>query len=322
MRIAIIGAGFAGLATAWKLLNHKKKPHVALFDAEESSASKTAAGLMHPFVGAAAKYNWRGNEGFQASKELLQEVQSFAAEPLFEQAGLLRVAVTEQQRQDFSHAAKQHEEITWLEAKEAREEILFPAIFIKKAITVYSDSYLEALLQGCKAKGVDYIKKKITALETLDSYDQIVVATGSATKALLPKLPLTLFKGQLLTYAWPQEMLPLPYPISSFAYIVMNKEQSACYVGSTYERHFANALPNKEEAVKLLYPKIEALLPALCKQSPIDCRAAVRATTPNRRPYCEKVNSKVWLFTGLGSKGLLYHALLAEELADAILSTN
>ncbi len=33
-----------------------------------------------------------------------------------------------------------------------------------------------------------------------------------------------------------------------------------------------------------------------------------------------KIDPKTWVFSGLGSRGLLYHALLGEWLADAIVS--
>ena len=51
-RYAVIGGGFAGVATAWHLLAHAKRPvRVDLFDGAgiAGGASGAAAGLLHPY---------------------------------------------------------------------------------------------------------------------------------------------------------------------------------------------------------------------------------------------------------------------------------
>ena len=51
-RYAVIGGGFAGVATAWHLLAHANRPvRVDLFDGAgiAGGASGTAAGLLHPY---------------------------------------------------------------------------------------------------------------------------------------------------------------------------------------------------------------------------------------------------------------------------------
>ena len=68
MKVAVIGAGFCGLAVVWNLLNQLFQPNleVTLFDktAIGSGASGVAAGLLHPYAGAHAKLNWRGKEAW------------------------------------------------------------------------------------------------------------------------------------------------------------------------------------------------------------------------------------------------------------------
>jgi glycine/D-amino acid oxidase-like deaminating enzyme len=61
------------------------------------------------------------------------------------------------------------------------------------------------------------------------------------------------------------------------------------------------------------------LMPALKSSVVIGCRAGVRASTPDHRPIVKQVDERIWIFTGLGSKGLLYHALFAEQLVKAII---
>ncbi len=67
-------------------------------------------------------------------------------------------------------------------------------------------------------------------------------------------------------------------------------------------------------------PHVKALIPALANAPILNCQAGIRAFTKDRRPKAIPVSSKTWVFTGLGSKGLLYHALLAKEFASTLYS--
>ena len=62
--IAIIGAGLAGLAVAYHILNKNQNCTVTLFDQKgiAAGASGIAAGLLHPFVGARSKRNFEADE--------------------------------------------------------------------------------------------------------------------------------------------------------------------------------------------------------------------------------------------------------------------
>lgn len=49
-----------------------------------------------------------------------------------------------------------------------------------------------------------------------------------------------------------------------------------------------------------------------------NCYAGVRAVTPQHRPLIQRLSSSQWILIGMGSKGLLYHALFAKELVANI----
>lgn len=98
----------------------------------------------------------------------------------------------------------------------------------------------------------------------------------------------------------------------------MDPDLNFCYAGSTFEKSFTSDLPDLNTAVAEIQPKVSALYPALKPEMIVDCRAGVRATTSNHLPLLYKINAKTWAITGMGSKGLLYHALFAEELATKI----
>lgn len=69
---AVVGAGFAGLATAYHLTAFGSD--VTIFDPSEvgtGGASSVAAGLLHPLT-PRGKLIWKGEEGFVAAKELIE----------------------------------------------------------------------------------------------------------------------------------------------------------------------------------------------------------------------------------------------------------
>lgn len=71
-RCAVVGGGFAGLATAYHLAAFGSD--VTVFDPNEvgtGGASAVAAGLLHPLT-PRGKVIWKGEEGFKAAKEMIE----------------------------------------------------------------------------------------------------------------------------------------------------------------------------------------------------------------------------------------------------------
>ncbi|BBI16674.1 Putative uncharacterized protein [Neochlamydia sp. S13] len=327
MRIAIIGTGLSGLATGWFLLKKfscKQRPSITFFDhlGVGGGASGVAAGLLHPYVGATAKLNRYGLEGFEATEKLLNLASEKMGMPVASYNGFLRVALSLQQKKDFQRSAFQYDDLLWLEAKEAKQKIsglsFHPALFIKKCMAVDCSLYLEGLWKACNEKGAVLERQEIETLDELKAFDHIVLATGAFVNRLLTsqKLPVTEVKGQVIDIVWPNSLEPLPCPLSSQAYLIMNKGKNSCILGATYERGFQSAQANLKMASEEIMPKALALLPALEGATVLNCRAGVRASTPGHMPIIQKIGVNVWVITGMGSKGLLYHALYAEKLVD------
>lgn len=324
MRIAIIGAGFCGLATACYL--SKTAGHeIDLFDQKGvgSGASGASAGLLHCFAGAHSKLNWRAHEAIEAAKELIDIAEKALNEPVSKVQGMLRPAITEMQKEDFYKCAQNHpDEVLWMTPEECLKKfpqlLPHPGIFIKNTVALQSEKYLRGLFIAAQRNGVRWVVNKISSLAELDQYDKIIIATGADTSSIkeLAQIPLTLFKGQALKLQWPDNIPLLPFPINSQAYLLMNPDGKSCTAGATYERVFENGLPNREVAIKEILPKINAFLPIFKESDVLDCKSGIRATTPSKRPMAEKINEKTWIITGMGAKGLLYHSLLAKEIAE------
>ena len=331
MKIAIIGAGFCGLAAAWHLLNHEpaiSKLIVHLFDAKGigKGVSGMAAGLLHPYVGAHAKLNWRAREGFKATQELLLISSQALGYPVIASSqGILRLALNETQQRDFQICAELYPSDTlWLEPSACQGLAPgcadAPGLWLKQGLTVYSYLYLQGLWKACAAKGAQFEQRSIRALNELQDFDLIIVTAGAESHHLqeLSFLPIKTIKGQVLELSWPTDVPPLTCALNSQVYILMTEKRNSCLVGATYEKGYSEASTDIDTAKQEILPKAYQLFPPLQKASIITCYAGMRAVTPQRRPFLKFIAPNCWVLTGMGSKGLLYHALFAKELVQEL----
>lgn len=330
MQVAVIGAGFSGLAVAWHLLTHPSFSiqSLVLFDQKGigGGASGIAAGLLHPFAGAHAKLNRFGREGMQATKELIQVAEKALKQPVAFEQGLLRPALNEEQCHDFKYCSQKYpDDAKWLESDACLALYPYltqaPGVWFKDGITLHSMLYLQGLWQACSQLGAHLEIKKITSLDDLKEFDLKIFTLGAASGQFTTH-PLSLVKGQVLELAWPAELPVLPFPLNSQAYLLMEPNQKICLAGATFERGFNSEYPDQEKACLEILPKVEAVLPALKQCTVVNCYAGLRAVTPTHLPVIEQIGKQEWLLTGMGSKGLLYHALMAKQLVKQILSSN
>jgi glycine/D-amino acid oxidase-like deaminating enzyme len=129
-------------------------------------------------------------------------------------------------------------------------------------------------------------------------------------------------KGQILELEWPKRHSPLPCALNSQAYIVMSSDQQTCFVGSTYEKNYRDLKADPETALAEIMPKACAMLPFLKEASLLNCYAGIRSVGPGHLPFLHSITPQTWILAGMGSKGLLYHALMAKELADKLVAFN
>lgn len=326
MKIAVIGAGYTGIACAWHLLHSPLRPRelsVTIYDQQGlgGGASGIAAGLLHPFVGLAAKLNRKGWEGLQATKRLVEESSLALGKPVADTSGILRVAVSEEQDKNFKRCAMENDRVEWWDKNQCQKKAACLAplngIFISSGCTVFSKEYLQGLWKSCEIQRAEIVKVSVTSLRDLRAYDRIIVAAGSGTLDIeeCQALPITLVKGQLLELEWPVHIPPLPFSVISQAYVVMSRDRKSCIAGATYERNYESRTSDIEIAKREILPKLQ-FLPHLQSSRIIGCRSQFRVSTKDHLPLAKQIDSRTWVLTGMGSKGLLYHALFAQELSE------
>ena len=157
--------------------------------------------------------------------------------------------------------------------------------------------------------------KSPSPLDELCEYDAIVLAAGFESLRFAPHLPLQVTKGQTLLCRWPHR---LPFSVVSQGHITPTEDPSICQIGSTYEHNFTSLDPDKSAALELI-AKAAVFYPLARDFEVLEIRAGARISLPKGyRPIAEKLNPKTWVFTGLGSRGMLYHAYIGQQIAKEI----
>lgn len=307
MKIAIIGAGFAGLSTAYFLQEHPDI-EITLFDkgGVGAGASSVCSGLLHPYPGLNARRSRHGFEAMQLAKKLLRVSEKHTPKLVYSGGGLFREAMTEQQRAMLSSHAIEHQDV---------EEMSRNQFLIHSGITVQSAHYLEGLFRAIEGRGAKLQLQEVFDLEELQEYDQIVIAAGYGVKTFkeCAHLNVKFLKGQALEL---YGQAPFQRSYISKGYIARMPKEDTFFLGSTYEREFSDDKPDIDVAKELLKHNLEK-----CPNSEIlRCKAAVRVCNrSDYAPIVEKVSPNAHCFTALGSRGLLYHGFFGKKLADTLL---
>jgi glycine/D-amino acid oxidase-like deaminating enzyme len=296
MRAAIVGAGFAGLALAWHLLQ------VDVFDplGIGGGASGVSTGLLHPYPGEQGRLSLRAYEGIASTKKLLQHAAEALGTKVADESGIIRLVWNEEQHEVFSR----YPDVSLLEKN---------VFLIRSGITVYPSLYLRGLWLACERKGGRLHHQKIDSTMSLASYDRTIVAAGAGVFGFKEsqELKLKRIKGQILTCRKKSGSPPLERSIIAKGYAAKDISEDLFHLGSTYEKEFVSAEPDLKVATELLLPKLAAFG---MEGDVVGCRAGIRVSFMNHyMPSIVRWGEKCWAVTGLGSRGLLYHGLLAEE---------
>ncbi|MGE3954934.1 MAG: NAD(P)/FAD-dependent oxidoreductase [Parachlamydiales bacterium] len=287
--VAIIGAGFAGMAACYLL--SKGGYRVTLYDEGGigAGASGVSPGLLHPYPG---KFPKRKGALFAEAMALVE----VAGEGAVRSRGIVRIATGAAQGLYFKRLARKSDDVESWEG----------GILITSGVTLNTRAYLQGLWRESERIGAQFIQMRI---EEKPDADWVVYATGAATPVEALRV-----KGQVLELEWPQGVPPLPHSIIGRKYLVM--EGDRCVVGATFEEEFDSPEPDEAFAIKELLPEAIALCPALKGAKVVGVRAGIRACLPE--PALIRLGPTSWAIAGLGSKGLLNHAHLAHKLLNAL----
>lgn len=329
-RIVILGAGFCGLAVAYYLTDLLgEQVELTIMDAQQlgENASGISAGLLHAYPGVQAKRAKNSAEGMEETLQLAQAASRALGQEIAIKTGLLRPAISAEQRIDFFNTSQHCPDTLWMESQECEQRVPnladAPGLYIADAYMIKTKEYLQGLWKICESRGISWQKKQIDSLDDLSDFDLRIICGGASTPSLaeLTALPITQIKGQILEIKKPESMPALSLPLASKGYLVPGSFPETLCLGATFERTFSHAHPDLETAQKLLRPKFEALFPSYDTFEVLTCKAGIRASAPHHQPLSIRRSDNTWILTGMGSKGLLYHALYAKRLALEVVRT-
>lgn len=341
--VMIIGGGLAGLSAAAHLIEKDSKLNILIYDATKigDAASGVPGGLVNPVTGQKARVVWQAETSIKQIEKRVDLLSDFADLHLSLKNGVLRPAIDETLAANLKRA---HSEKSWpggkqwLSSSEVAQRIPYltsttGGLFLNKGMVVRTPEYMDCYTRYLKDKEIKFAFGGPYKLYHEDhwildnrkakfSSPQVVITSGYKTKEnrYWCQIPMNSVKGQLAIYHCDTVVDRLP-AISAYGYIAP-VDRNQLVVGSTYEHHFHDEKPDGQSA-GLLDRKLKELLPGLygkCRR--IGLWSGIRATTPDRMPIVgEHPNHKgMFVFTGLGSKGLLYSEQVAGYLANHLLS--
>ena len=321
MKVAVIGAGLAGLAVSCFLLD-RPGVEVTLFDPKGigGGASGASTGLLHPFCARLAIKSWLADEAMQEALFLLDRAEAALQCKAAVRSGILRLAMTKAQQEVFRVRAQTHQEVLWLEPDEVQEKAphakAYPGLWIASGVTLFPKLYLQGLFLHCKTRGMKFEPHKIESLDALSHFDQIILCTGFDVQQfpLCSSFILEPTKGYALRCKCNEK--GLPFSLIASGHISVAEEPNTCLVGSTYEHNFQD-LSADPKAIQELIGKVQTFYPNAGSFEILEVMIGARTSIPKGyRPIAERISERVSLFTGLGSRGHLYHGLLGKRMAE------
>ena len=296
-KVGIVGAGFAGVALAYYLTRIGFR-NITIFDplGIGGLSANLPVVLCHPYPSRMCIRTKYAHESLECVKGLIE---------ISERVGGKKVAF-----------------FTGLERLNAKPKVLYSdlekkgnSLIIHSGFFLAPKPYLEGLFKA--APSVVLEKKMVESVGQLANFDTIVLCLGGRESGLskfLDAFNLDRIKGQMLL-CFKRHCLVRPR-MDTLHEIPVGEN---IILGSTYEREYVDLKPDKERALKELrlrkknYP-FHDLHVKKCFSS---CRLSRKS--PEYLPICSHLQKNIYAFTALGSRGAIYHAYFAREMARLLI---
>ncbi|GKZ01151.1 hypothetical protein MPSEU_001066500 [Mayamaea pseudoterrestris] len=348
-KVAVIGGGLAGLATVFHLTEKESQIEITIFDknaAGTGGASSVAGGLLHP-LSPRGKLVHCGMEGLEASNRLIDAARKYDGKVQMRDE-LFRVAMNPKQADDLKATAELYPNFSeWISSSDlgsqgilhhTAEGKIMGALRLHNGCQVlHVPSYLQALWRHFQAKNF-WVDWKLVGAENssawwqeqLAEFDALVLSCGDGLfSSFFPAdhLPIQLVHGQSIEMRVPKRISPFQHGLLSGKYISPLPDESLVLVGASHEFQI-DPLTRDDLMVELQtrthdmapYVWSEGVLERVTRGTRVQSQRGKHGRLPIIGRVDHDAHPNVWLFTGLSSRGLLYHALYGEMLAEAILA--
>lgn len=322
----IVGLGLAGAALAVQLIRRGKS--VVVFDPVEGNrASRVAAGLFNPVTGKLMVKTWKADTLFPALLEFYSDVSRMTGKNFLHQKPIFIPFLSAEEQNNWMVRDKDE----FIESVSAQSTFgkyvhdSFGGVLLRQSGFIDTNLYLDSVIELLCATE-SFTKEKFSVEELTIDEDtiryrdveatQIVFCDGllASGNPLIRWLPLIPLKGETLDI---RVDLPDNVIFNRGVYLVPIGDQMF-KVGATYDKWISHDISEKgrqqveENLRRILKPDFQVT----------HQNWGIRPTTPDRRPILGQhpAMRNVFIFNGLGTKGVSQSPWLAGVLADHISS--
>ena len=331
----IVGGGLAGSSVASRL---SRCGRVLLVQQSRPGldGSATQAGLFNPIMAKQGRKVWRAGEALASFRVLVQDV---GAEEWVSSGGILRPAMSPKQAKSFQDAARVNPDLCMWKDPEALvdryPDVLCPfgGLWVQAGGAVNIPRYVDALHHDIVRNGSTVRRDFVTNWKNVHNTSveislrmgnavrarTLVLATGAAfsDNAETSRLKLHRIKGQIVRVKRPADLSAVPL-LSGSGYVVADGEEVV--LGSSYDHDYVD-LNVDQHATKKIIEKASRMIPSLAGAAIISAHVGLRVTVPGT--YLPMVgpldvDKNIWVVNGMGSKGLLMSAWIADRVGSFI----
>lgn len=323
----LIGQGIAGSVLAWTF--QKSGVQVHIIDGNlPGGSSIVAAGIINPVTGKRFVKSWRFDDFFPAAKSAYQTLEQELNTRIWSEQPIVRLLATPEEANDWSarcalpdyaaHLSESGDAGDWAGFVKAG----FRCGVIRRAARVDFSVLISTFRQKAVSEGF-FMEKNIDyeAVENLaGEYDAVVFCEGyrGQENPFFPNLPWQLAKGEALLIRLQNGQPTQIGQMLKKTMTLVPVGENLFWAGGSYQWHYPDLLPSEGEKTFILDHLTEMLAAPF---EIVGHAAGVRPTVKDRRPFLGQstVNSKVFIFNGLGTKGALLAPFWAEQFAAHLL---
>ncbi len=297
--------------------------------------------LLHP-LSPKGKLVHLGLEGLTSTNRLISAACQFRGKDCIMGNDIYRIATNQDHVTTLMATAKRLPNITeWLHPKDLDwddypDDVLGALRLHSGCMVVHMPSYLGGLWDAIHATGTG--RKKWILLESgasndprywhnmLSEFDTVVLAAGSGLfhdSIVEQKLPIQLVRGQSVELT---HTMKNKHAMLCGKYVSPLPQPNKVLIGATHE--FKDTPLDHDQVMSELREKTSMFASQLWENGTVDritCGYRVQSNRGQygRMPIVGKVDvsfhNDAWIYTGLSSRGLLYHGIFGEYLSHRIL---
>lgn len=322
----IVGGGISGLNLQYEL-DRRGASSICIDQSKANVSTNIAAGIVNPIAGKFFALSWRANDFFPGLDTYYGKLEEWCSTSFFHNRDLIRVFASAGEQNIWLSKANQARYASYCSFDPAGiHELHSPYGVLKINGGGYLDTttFLQSLRNYMNSKQkildaeFDHAKLDIQSkrYENIE-FGAIIFCEGYRVvhNPYFNFLPFTPNKGELLEIHAPDLGLEAIAVGGTFVLPIGNERYK---VGATYEHQFLDMLPTEKNREYLL-EKLDKMMTV--KYEVVDQWAGIRPAVKDRRPILGRhpLHKDLYLFNGLGSKGVSMAPQLAFELASYII---